>query len=94
MKTIELLKKDGLFLVILRPADPSLALELAEYAMKTQRPEDFQNVLTAQPYAFVGFLGSDQHIYDINLNDLGETQRGDSIVTSDHGYVQGRRMPS
>lgn len=88
-----LVKRDGLFLCVMRPADPVLALELAEYAMKTQNQDDFDNILRVQPYTFVGFLATNQHIYDSNLKDLGKTKPGDSLVTHTHGYVQGLKLP-
>lgn len=85
---------NGKQLVVLRPVDQNLAIELGRHATSTGRQEDLDAVLLAQPYSIVGYLGIDQQIYTAGGEDAGTVRPGDSIVTADHKYVLNLHMPS
>lgn len=83
--------KDGHPLAVLRPRDPELAWELATQCIgksysEAERP--FQEILTKQPYQFLGFAGTRRpngagfSIVDDNGSFLEELKQGDSFVTA------------
>jgi len=78
--------KNGKPLCVLRPADPSLALQLAKDLEGKSGPEvaaAWSDILEAQPYMFMGYLGEGRRILDPStLKDLGSVQSGDSLATA------------
>ena len=79
----------GQKLMVARPKNPSVALQLAETARKENDGALFQSVLDAQDYVFRGYLGrrtkglskGDVAIISEEGNFLEEIQLGDSFVS-------------
>jgi hypothetical protein len=55
LKQKKFLVKDGHWLAVLRPVDPKLAIKLAHDLIGKQAHEEFQEILTKQPYQFIGY---------------------------------------
>lgn len=81
----KILHRDGKALAVIRPSDPSLALQLAHLAMKTQDKNLFGEMLTKQDYTFAGYASSDGSINLLDENgSLVDTMRpGDSLIEAD-----------
>ena len=75
---------------ILRPEDPALALRLTEEwkakhsdrnTARVPPQEEFNAILAAQKYTFVGFMSDDgKKLVDENGVEVGELKVGDSLV--------------
>ncbi len=88
------IKKAGEYLAVLRPEDPVLALRLASAHVDRvnkaiadgapMSPEamkkDWNDVLAAQPYRYLGLLGEGRRILDRHGWSIGKLQRGDAFV--------------
>lgn len=69
-------------LIVIRPADPELALRLVKDCVETNDPELFAKiVLQEQDYTYRGFLGKNGKILDENGRYLELLKPGDSFVT-------------
>lgn len=95
-RSTKIVVKDGKPLAVLRPADPALALRLAESLIGKKGPEvdeAWGRILSAQPYKFVGWaakpsavrtaLGKRPQIVDENGNVIDELRVGDSFVVGE-----------
>lgn len=84
--------KDGHRCAVLRPADPELALKLtrewkarveAEQLPPDEAQAQFSTILGAQEYRFMGFVTKAGRRADVEGNDLGTLEKGDSLVGED-----------
>jgi hypothetical protein len=85
--------RDGERLFVVRPQDPRLAIEVVrELAAKMRSGEvsqedgerQFNEILTKQPYTFVGYYASDRkNILDAKGWAIGKMRPGDSFVGSE-----------
>lgn len=75
-------------LAVLRPKDPQLALSLARRAVEIENDEAreraFQEILSTQPYSFVGLVSTagkpDKKLLDEDGWAIGSVRPGDSFV--------------
>jgi hypothetical protein len=68
-------------LAVVRPKRPAVALAAAQIAMQTQDSAVLEE-LPDDDYTFAGWLSANgKRLLDGDGNDIGEPQRGDSLVT-------------
>lgn len=74
---------DGQKMMVLRPENPALAIELANKLLGSKDEEEFDKILQAQPYLFVGYSARSnaKKILDEDGKIIGELQPGDSFVS-------------
>lgn len=81
MQTITFLIKKGHRLAVLRPKDPALALRLTEEFKATGgSKKEFDRILKAQSYTFVGFAGQKGVLLNEKGAALGRLEQGDSLI--------------
>lgn len=81
------LAPDGLKLAVIRPSNPTLALEIAKLALKHNDSKLFADLpaQTGCDYTFMGWLEAGGHrILDKDGHPIGELQPGDSFITFDN----------
>lgn len=94
--------RDGDRIAVLRPDDPQLALRLAQEALDEQedkspeeRERQFQAILEAQPYRFVGCMATTgkphPKLLDANGWPVGHVRPGDSFTPWQQVVDAGRK---
>jgi len=80
----KIVMRDGLPLMVIRPADPEKAIRIAKEAAEANDAERLANLVDevgADTYTFVGYATHGKRIVDESGKPIGETQPGDSFVT-------------
>jgi hypothetical protein len=77
--------KNGKLIAVIRPANPTLALDIAYQAKENNDKAQLDSALVrCGPYKFVGYLSrKGARLLDEKGKDLGEVQPGDSFVDAE-----------